>query len=165
MESNILNNLILLGQLHEHMSGRINNGTVELINRTNKIIVKILTEKTIGVEYNVFGNKKNIEISTAISYDFLEELLARNEPIEIDTKDGELIEITDWKNELQSAIQEIYSQKNYNHYLKNLKIDSLRFEVEYYDNIVVIRDKNKSLLTNVEVLKNAVQHRTVVKVK
>ena len=158
MKNEELYNVILLGQLHGHQYALLNNNSLELLNQTNKILIKTLNGKDITLEYNVFDNKKIVEIPITYLYDFLERLLKRTTQTEVHKKGGELVEVLNYKDELKSAILKIEDSKNYNHYLKKLKIDSTRFEVEYYDNIIVMRDKNKNLLTNVETLKNAVQH-------
>ncbi|MFA8434277.1 MAG: hypothetical protein ACEPOZ_07150 [Marinifilaceae bacterium] len=157
MRTETLNNLILLGQLHKHNTARLLDYSAELINQTNHLILKIINEKEIQVRYNFYDNIQIELIPTTAIYDFLENLLTREESNKIDVKTGVTIEVCDWKDQLKSNLIKIQSEKNYDQYLKHLRLESERFKIEYFDGIVVLRDKNKELLTSVFELKNALQ--------
>ncbi len=159
MITKILNAIILLGKLHKHECAKTRNDSLELYNQVNRIILKVTNEEKIQVKYNIFDENIIVELSNFTIYDFLEKLLLRiDNSIEIKPKIGALVEIPKWKNQLKQDLIKLEAEKNYNHYLKHSKMNSIRFEIEYFDNIVIIRDKENILLTNVLTLKNALQH-------
>jgi hypothetical protein len=158
MDKEIIYKLFLLGQLHEHRADYMNDNSAELLNPINKIIVKIISKDEIQVKYNYYDENLIVMLTSETIYDFLEDLLTRDNAHKINTKTGELILIEKWKHELKDYIMKIQLDKDYDRYLKHVKLESMRFEIEYYDGIIVLRDKNKELITNILMLKNAVQH-------
>ncbi|TYP75315.1 hypothetical protein [Aquimarina intermedia] len=158
MDKEIIYKLFLLGQLHEHRADYMNDNSAELLNPINKIIVKIISKDEIQVRYNYYDENLIVMLTSETIYDFLEDLLTRDNAHKINTKTGELILIEKWKDELKDYIMKIQLDKEYDRYLKHVKLESMRFEIEYYDGIIVLRDKNKELITNILMLKNAVQH-------
>lgn len=159
MINEILDNIVLLGKLHKHECSKTIK-TADLYSPINRIIIKIINEKEIQVKYNVCDETKIVELPILTAYDFVEKLIIRIKSIEITPKIGELIEVNNSSNkQLIQDIIEIQSEKNYNRYLKHLKSDSdIRFEVEYFDDIIIIRDKENILLTTILKLSNAVKN-------
>jgi hypothetical protein len=156
-EDEILDNLILLGHLHGHRAARMLNQSAEFVNETNKITVKIVSHKEVQIAYN-FHNQITPEIiSSELIYEFFEDLLKRKETQKINLQYGTLIHVHHWKEQLQPALLKIEEEKSYDQYLKHLKIKSERFDVEYFDGIVVLRDKEKQLRNNVLRLRKALQ--------
>jgi hypothetical protein len=159
MTNEILVNIILLGKLHKHECSRTINSIVELYSPINRIIIKMIDEKEIQVKYNLDDETKVIELPIFKVYDFVEKLIIRTARIEITPKTGELIEICNFNERFQQSILEIQSEKNYNHYLKHLKFDiDMKFEVEYFDDIIILRDKQNILLTNIFKLNDAAKN-------
>jgi hypothetical protein len=159
MINEILDNIILLGKLHEHSCSRTTNITAELYSPVNRIIIKIINEKEIQVKYNVDDQTKVVELPIFTTYDFVEKLIIRTTRTDIMPKIGELIEVSNFKEQLKQDLKELQSEKNYNHYLKHIKFKTdIRFEVEYFDDIVIIRDKQNILLTTILKLSNAIKN-------
>jgi len=158
MIAEILDNIILLGKLHEHTCSRTTSITAELYSPVNRINTKIINEQEIQVKYNLDDGTKIVELPILTTYDFVEKLLIRTTRTDITPKIGDLIEVANFKEQLKQDLKELQSEKNYNHYLKHLKLDSdIRFEVEYFDPIVIIRDKQNILLSTILKLTNAVK--------
>lgn len=157
MEAEILDNLLLMGELHEHRVARMLNRVAEFVNKTNKITVKIISDKELQIMYNVFNETKIEIIPGTLIYEFFDELLKRKEAVEITLKYGILIDVRDWKGQLQPSLLRIQEEKNYDRYLKHLKLTTERFDVEYFDGIVVIKDKEKQLLNNALRIEKALQ--------
>lgn len=153
MNKELLAKLSLLGELHVHSLSVMNEHTVVLMNAMNKIL--ITDREEIQIQYNYY-EKNIVEVPKySTVYDFFERLLTRSEVVKIDITEGELILIEHWKDELKPSIDQIQKEKNYNHYLKRLKLESQKFEIEYYEDVIIIRDKAKKMLTNVLRLKEA----------
>lgn len=157
MDNEIIYKLFLLGQLHEHFADYLKDNSAEFINPINKIIIKIVSNNDIHVRYNHFDEYLDVLLTNETIFDFFEVLLTRDNAYKIDIKTGKPILIEKWNEELKDYIMKIHLDKDYNRYLKHEKLESERFEIEYYDGIIVLRDKNKELITNVMTLKNAVQ--------
>lgn len=157
MEDEFLNNLILLGHLHEHRAAKMHDYSAEFIGPVNQIIIRRLNENDIKVRYNLHDQIKLEVVPDIFIYDIMDELLIREEANKVEIKSGKVIEVQNWKEQLRPIFVKIQNEKDYNHYLKHLRIVSERFEVEYFDDILVLRDREKNLLTNVLKLKNAVQ--------
>jgi hypothetical protein len=156
MKDEILDNLMLIGQLHEHRTARMLN-SAEFVNETNKITVKITSDKELQIVYNLFNETKIEIVPSALIYEFFDELLKRIEEVKITLKHGTSIDVHDWKEQLRPSLLRIEEEKKYDQYLKYLKLTSGRFDVEYFDGIVVLKDKEKELLNNVLRLRNALQ--------
>ncbi|MNR22589.1 hypothetical protein D3C85_1395500 [compost metagenome] len=155
MIDEILDNILLLGKLHKHECSKTIK-TAELYSPINRIIIKIIDEKEIQVKYNVCDETKIVELPILTTYDFVEKLIIRTARIQITPKIGKLIEIN--KGQLKQDLIELQREKNYNHYLKHVKFDSdIRFEVEYFDDMVIIRDKQNIFLTTILKLRNAIK--------
>ena len=148
MDKEVIYKLVLLGKLHKHQTDYLKDSSVEIINSINKIIVVIISDGKIKIKYNYYEEFTETVLTTKTVYSFFEDLLTREEAIKIDLKNNDLIIIADWKNELKEHIDTIQQEKNYNQYLKHLRADSDRFEIEYFDGIIVLRDKDKKLMTN-----------------
>lgn len=158
MDKENLYKLVLLGKLHNHQTSYLKHNSAEIINPINKIIIELLSTGNIKIRYNYCEKFVETVTTTNTVYSFFEDLLLRCESIKVDLKNNSLIQIADWKTELKEHIVKIQQEQDYNQYLKHLKLESERFEIEYYDGIIVLRDKHKELLTKVMTLKNAVQH-------
>lgn len=157
MDKEILYKLILLGKLHKHQTEYLKDNSAELMNPINKILVEIISDDKIRIRYNYNDDNLIIVLTTETVYDFFEDLLTREVERKLDVKLRSLILIDNWKIELKEYINIIQQEKDYNPYLKHLKYYSSRFEVEYYDDIIVLRDKEGELMTNVLRLKDAIQ--------
>jgi len=157
IENELLNNLILIGQLRGHRTAKMLDISAEFINEINKITVKIMNDKQVQIAYN-FSNQTIIEtVSGNFVYEFLDDLLQRRNQLQITLKYGTLIELNNWQELLQPGLLKIQEEKNYDQYLKHLKLTLDRFSLEYFDGIVVLKDEKKELLTNVFRLRNALQ--------
>lgn len=158
MEKEAIYKLVLLGKLHKHQTDYLKDSSVEIINPINKILVDILSDGKIKIRYNSYEEFTETVLTTKTVYSFVEDLLTREEAIKIDLKNNDPILIADWKNELKEPLKKIQQEKDYNQYLKHLKIESDRFEIEYFDGLIILRDRNKEMMTNILEIKNAVQH-------
>ena len=157
MDKDILHNLVLLAKLHKHQTALLQGGSAEIINSINKISVELISDEKINIRYNYYEQFVETELTPETVYSFFEDLLMRGEAIKVEQRDNELVIIADWKNELKEHIDSIQQEKNYNQYLKHLRLESDRFEIEFFDGMIVLRDKDKKLMTNTLWLKNAVQ--------
>ncbi|MES1182136.1 MAG: hypothetical protein ABUL44_05005 [Flavobacterium sp.] len=157
MEHEILDNLILLGLLHDHHTAKMQDYSAQFVNMINQISVKILNQKEILVGYNFYDQNIFELLPSDLIYDFFEELLLRENANKVNVKYGNVIEVFDWKEQLKPNLVKIQSERSYDRYLKNLTLTSLRFETEYFDGIVIVRDKENELRTNVLKLKSAIE--------
>lgn len=156
-EDEILNNLLLLGKLYEHQTEKANSHSVQLINMINNITIDILNNKEIQVCYNFYDQKIREILSKDSIYSFIDELLRREKANKINLNSGISISILDFKEQFEQNLIEIKTEKKYNPYLKHLKLTSERFYIEYYDNIIILKDKEEKLLINILKLENALQ--------
>lgn len=158
MDKEALYKLVLLGKLHKHQADYLKDSSAEIINPINKILVEILSDGKIKIKYNYFEEFTETVLTTKTVYSFFEGLLTREEAIKIDLKNNDPILIADWKNELKEPLKKNQLEKDYNQYLKHLKIESDRFEIEYFNGLIILRDRDKVMMTNILEIKNAVQH-------
>ena len=157
MDKEILDNLILIAQLHEHRTAKMLDLSAEFVNATNKITVKFINHNEVQIAYNFYNQTVMEIVPSELTYDFLDDLLQRKDPEKVILKYGTLINIHDWPVQLRPSILQIQDEKNYDQYLRHLKLTSERFYVEYFDGIIILKDKEKKLLTNVLRLRNALQ--------
>lgn len=146
-----------MGTTYKYECSKTLDITAELYSPVNRIIIKIINEKEIQVKYNLDDETKVVELPIFTTYDFVEKVIIRTSRIDIIPKIGELIEVNNFKEQLKQNLIEIQIEKNYNHYLKHLKSDTdIRFEIEYFDEIILIRDTQYILLTDILKLRNAI---------
>lgn len=157
MDKETVYKLVLLAKLHNHQTAYLNDKSVEIINPVNKILVELISVGKIKIRFNYYEEFIETLLTPKTVYSFFEDLLTRDEAAKVEEKNNDLIIIADWKNELKEHIDAIQQEKNYNQYLKHLRLSSDRFEIEYFDGIIVLRDKDKVMMTNTLGLKNAVQ--------
>lgn len=157
MDKEIVYKLVLLAKLHDHQIACLNDKSVEIINSVNKILVELISDGEIKIRFNYYEELIETVLTPKTVYSFFEDLLMRDEATKVEQKNNDLITIADWKNDLKKHIDTIQREKSYNQYLKHLRVDSDRFEIEYFDGIIVLRDKDKKMMTNILELKNAVQ--------
>lgn len=156
-KADLLSNVILLAQLRNHRAAKMPDLSAEFVNAINKIKIEVLNDEQVQIQYN-FYDQNIVEIITSNStYEFLDELLQRNDQVQITSREGVLIDPNVWRHQLKPSLLKIHEEKNYDHYLKHLKLELDRFGLEYFDDIVVLKDKENRLLTNVLRLRNALQ--------
>ena len=143
----ILYKIKIFGQLHKCRTHIKNNSCIELINATSRVNIKIINTKEIQLDYNNFDEQKTILLDEFSIYDFLQNILNRENENEVEPKKGKIIDFTIYEEELKPKMIKIQDEKNYNHFLKQTKEETIRFEIEYFDGILVIKDKYGKLLS------------------
>lgn len=164
MDNKYFFNITLLCEKYNHIVG-VFSKTIEILNNINKITIKIDNSDTFSIRYNLNSIEKKILVSKEMIYDSVLNLLKREDTVEIFSPIGNPIEIDEWyKIEGKIALEiinEIKSELNYNYRIKSIDFKSDRFNVCFYNGILILEDRNKNYLPNVfkfnEIMKNEIK--------
>lgn len=164
MENKYFFNIKLLCEKYNYKVGVFSN-KIEILNNINKVIIEIENNDTFAIRYNLNSIEKILLVSKEMIYDSVLNLLKREDTEEILIPTGIPIEIEEWYNlEKKGALEiinEIKSELNYNYRIKNIDFKSNRFNVCFYNGILILEDRNKSYLPNIfkfnEIIKSEIK--------
>lgn len=153
-----INNLKILAEKFNHKLEAYSN-SITIINETNRISIQIENNNSFRIIYNLNWNDKVIIISNNEFYNFIIQLLKREHvSTEILINNKKVIEIEDWfeieKEIAKSLIDEIQAELKYDYRIKSINLKSNRFDVCYYNGILILEDQNKKYLANIFEFKN-----------
>ncbi|MBW1658383.1 hypothetical protein [Flavobacterium quisquiliarum] len=149
----IIENLKILSENFKYKSDTFSNSVI-FINEVNKI--KIQPENKVGfsITYNLYFGEKMLLVSEEAVYHFCLDLFKRkNSDIEVIYRAGKPIDVSEWfkieRKEALDAIDAIQKELEYNYRLKYLFLESKRFDIIYFNDLMIIEDKKKEYLFNV----------------
>lgn len=119
----------------------------------NKIRVQLEDEANFRITYNLRFDEKNILIPKVAVYQFCLDLFKRqNDSIEVIYSIGKPIDIDECfkieKEEFLNIINAIKKELDYNYRLKYLFLESSRFEITYFNSLLIVEDKKKEYYSN-----------------
>lgn len=153
MAETIIENLKILSENFKHKFDTFANSVI-LVNEINKIRVKLEDEANFRITYNLRFDEKTILIPKVPVYQFCLDLFKRqNDSIEVIYSIGKPIDIDECfkieKEEFLNIINVIKKELNYNYRLKHLFLESSRFEIIYFNSLLIVEDKKKEYYSNV----------------
>ena len=140
--------LIAFAKLYDYQTYDLENESMEFINYFNKMTLRPIDKDTFSISYNLEDGQHEVLCKTESIYHTFEVLLNRKNYEIISVRNEKEICLAEHFHELKTILFSLIESKTYNHYLKHEKLQSERFEIEYYDNMVLFRDKQDKLLTN-----------------
>jgi hypothetical protein len=153
MAETIIENLKILSENFKYKFDTFANSVI-LVNEMNKIRVQLEDEANFRITYNFRFDEKTILIPKVAVYQFCLDLFKRqNNSIEVIYSIGKPIDIDECfkieKEEFLNIINVIKKELNYNYRLKHLFLESSRFEITYFNSLLIVEDKKKEYYSNV----------------
>jgi hypothetical protein len=162
-------NLKILAEKFNHKSDTYSN-SIDILSNINRINIKQENESNFKIRYNLCLNDKIVIISKEAIYDFIIKLFKRQD----DNTDvliiiEKVINIEEWfkieKTIAENLINEIQTELNYNYRIKSMDLKSPRFDVSYFNGILILEDKSKIYLSNIFEFKKIIESKMVIKTK
>ncbi|WP_433830752.1 hypothetical protein [Flavobacterium anhuiense] len=153
MDKTIIENLKILSENFKHTFDTFSNSVI-FVNDVNKIRVQLEDETNFRITYNLNFDEKVIVASEETVYHFCLNLFKRQtDDLEVILGIGKPIEIDEWfqmeKKEALDVVNAIQKELDYNYRLKHLFLETSRFEITYFNGLLVLEDKQKEYFSNV----------------
>ncbi|MDQ6530675.1 hypothetical protein [Flavobacterium sp. LHD-85] len=159
MSGTIIENLKILSENFK-LSFDTFSHSVIFVNEVNKIRIQNENESSFRITYNLHFAEKTVLVSDEVIYHFCLNLFKRkNDTIEVLFSAHKPIEIDEWfkideENSLD-IITAIQNELKYNYKLKYLFLESERFEITYFNSLLIIEDKQEEYFSNVFNFRNS----------
>lgn len=153
MDKIIIEDLKILSENFKHKFDTFSD-TIVLVNEINKIRIKPENDTNFRITYNLCFDEKMILVSKETTYHFVLELFKRKDAdLVVNSLYKKRIDIEEWfkieKEESLSIINEIQKELDYNYRLKHLILETKRFEITYFNGLLILEDKQKEYYVNV----------------
>ncbi|MCR4029310.1 MULTISPECIES: hypothetical protein [Flavobacterium] len=149
----IIENLKILSENFKHKFDTFSD-TIIFVNEVNKIRIRPENNTNFRITYNLCLDEKTILVSKETIYHFVLELFKRKDTdTEVNSFHKKTIDIEEWfkieKEESLNIISEIEKELDYNYRLKYLILETKRFEITYFNGLLILEDKQKEYSANV----------------
>lgn len=153
MAETIIENLKILSENFKHKFDTFSNSVI-FVNDINKIRIHLENKTNLKVTYNLNFDEKMLLISEEAVYHFCLELFKRQDnDIELIYNTSKTIDIDEWfrieKTEALDIISVIQKELDYNYKLKKLSLESSRFQITYFNGLLILEDKMNEYFSNV----------------
>lgn len=153
MNKTIIENLKILSENFEHKFDTFSTSVI-FVNEINKIRIEPENDSNFRITYNFHFDEKTLLVPKEAVYHFCLDLFKRkNDDIEVILGIGKPIDIGDCfkieKEEFLNIINAIQKELDYNYRLKHLFLKSSRFEITYFNGLLILEDKKKEYFLNV----------------
>ncbi|MBO9584611.1 MAG: hypothetical protein J7574_10685 [Flavobacterium sp.] len=161
MTKTIIENLKILSENYNLKFDAFSNSVI-FINEINKIRVQLENDVSFRITYNFHLEEKTLLIPEEAVYHFCLDLFKRkNDGIE-EAFVGKRMNINKWfkieEKESLDIVNAIQKELDYNHRLKHLVLQSNRFEVTYFNGLLILEDKEKEYFSNVFNFRKIIDH-------
>jgi len=153
MDKTIIENLKILSENFNYKFDTFSKSVI-FVNEVNKIRVQLEDDTNFRITYNLHFTEKTILVSREAVYHFCLALFKRqNIDNEVVFSISKPIDIDEWfkieKKEFLDIINAIQKELDYNYRLKHLSSESSRFEITYFNGLLVLEDKQQEYFSNV----------------
>ncbi|RYJ38692.1 hypothetical protein NU08_2278 [Flavobacterium anhuiense] len=167
MALTIIENLRILSENFEHKADVLSDSII-FINEINKIKIQPENKGGFVITYNLHFGEKRLLVPEEIVYHFCLDLFKRKEnDIEVISETRKPINIGEWfkieEAESLSIITSIQKELEYNYRLKHLFLESKRFEITYFNSLLILEDKQKKYLSNVFNFRDSIEKLNILK--
>jgi hypothetical protein len=153
MDKTIIEDLKILSENFNYKFDTFSNSVI-FVNEVNKIRVQLENDANFRITYNLHFTEKTILVSKEAVYHFCLTLFKRqNADNELVFSISKPIDIDEWlkieKKESLDIVNAIQKELDYNYRLKRLSSESSRFEITYFNGLLVLEDKKQEYFSNV----------------
>jgi|GEM_PF-5896789 len=158
MDKKNIENLKIVSEYFNHKFDTFSNAII-FVNEVNKIGVQLEDETNFRITYNLNFDEKILFVSEETVYHFCLNLFKRqNDDVEVIYSIAKPIDIDEWfkieEKESVEVINAIQKELEYNYRLKHLFLETSRFEINYFNGLLILEDKENEFFSNVFNFKN-----------
>ncbi|MXO04212.1 hypothetical protein [Flavobacterium sp. HBTb2-11-1] len=153
MTETIIENLKVLSDNFKYKFDTLSSSII-FVNEINRIRIWVENDSAFKISYNLGYDEETLLVSEETVYHFCINLFKRkNNDIGLIPSNYKSIDIDEWfkieEREALGIASVTQKELEYNYRLKHLFLESKRFDITYFNGLLILEDKKKEYLSNV----------------